>query len=138
MALYDSLSAAVTPLAASLVGSFGGSRVTVRANTPTRQRDGSTGKSWSDVAGLVARDASIANIASDRAVRVWGTDRRIVAEATVTIPASVALDAIAVDMGLVVTEGPRAGQKFLVAGVGVEDIARLVTVALESTSDGSL
>lgn len=138
MALFDQLSAAVTPLAASLVGSFGGSLVTIRANAATRQRDGSTAKSWSNVAGLVARPASIANIASDRAVRVWGTDRRISAEATVTIPAGVALNGITVDMGLVVTAGPRAGQKFLVAGVRVEDIARLVTVALESTTDGSL
>ena len=138
MSLFDQLSAALTPVAASLVTAFGGSTVTIRASAGTRQADGSTKKSWSDVPGLVAVPAAISDVASDRASREWGTDRKISAVATLPLPASVALTAIATDMGLVATAGPRAGQKFLVAGVRVDDMARVATLALESTTDGAL
>ena len=54
------------------------------------------------------------------------------------IPAGVALDVIVDDMGLVVTAGPRVGQKYIIGAHRVDDVPRVVTLALVSTIDATL
>lgn len=135
MGLYDQLSAAVTQVAAKVVADFASATVRVRALAPTRQLDASSKDAWADVTGLTAAPAVITDVDADKAVRTWGTQRRVTSEAAVTIPGTVSLDAIKQDHGIAVLSGARAGQKFRVVGVQVNDVARLATLGLETTTD---
>lgn len=123
---------ALAPVAARLLRQFGeGARF--RMSTPQRQADGSSVPQWNDVAEMTAAPIVLEDLGSERALRRWGAETLVHVEATVAVPVSVTLEPIG--LGLVLSTGPRAGTRYLVAGLTFDDTTRVATLALQHTRD---
>jgi hypothetical protein len=128
------LSAALAPLTARTIAQFAGGVVArLRVSTPARQADASSGRAWSDVAGMAAAPVLMEELQAERALKLWGAEKTVHLQATVAIPAGVVLEPT--NLGLQIVGGMRNGMRFLVIGVRTDETTRSASLALQATRD---
>jgi hypothetical protein len=132
--LAATIARAVAPQVARLIKQLGSDCALAR-QTPdpsaAPRADGSTVRRWVRTPGTTGADrVLIQKVSADKAARVWGLERKVVAQGM----APIALD-LAEGDALKVVAGQYAGEQFIVAACDADQTAGIRLLGLASTRE---
>ena len=135
MSLLDTIRAAVTPIAATMLREFG-DELTVYAPARVRQADATTVAGWAPIAALTNIRGPLAALSAERAIRAWGADKDVVAEVSIAGAYAAGIRVEEWDgHGIRMTSGPEAGTSFIVVAARPELAADFVVLALQLSTE---
>jgi hypothetical protein len=124
----------LAPLTARTIEQFAaGVTAHFRQRAPGREADGASARAWQDVPGMEEAPILLEELAAERALRAWGADKTVHLQATVAIPAGVAIDPN--NFALKLVGGDRDGSCWMGVGARYDSTTRSASLALQATRD---